>query len=88
MDSKKAQEIENELVNDRKMLLGLGAIFVLAFLALAIRLLLPDLNPFILVGLGTTVYGVYLGSLLLSHLSRDKEIEESFALEMMKKDES
>ena len=79
--------LNHKSVDERKMLLGIGAIFAMAFLALGIRLLLPNLNPFILVGLGATVYGVYLGTLFLSHLSQAKDTEDSLETERVNKKE-
>lgn len=48
-------------VDDREMLLGFLALLSLALPALAIRTLLPDLNPFLLAGIGIIAYGAYLG---------------------------
>jgi len=50
-----------QTTNDRRGLIGLFTIFSLAFPALAIRYLYPDLNPLFLVGLGLAVYVFYLG---------------------------
>ena len=47
--------------NDRSGLFGLLALLGLAFPALGIRYLFPDLNPLFLAGFGIAVYGVYLG---------------------------
>ena len=52
---------------DRRGLIGLLSLFGAALPALGIRYLLPDLNPFFLVGLGVSVYGIYL--VLLAHYS-------------------
>ena len=62
-------------IDDREGLLGLVALISLAIPALLIRILLPDLNPVILAGLGVAVYAVYLAT-LLSTLSRQANEEE------------
>ena len=50
---------------DRRGMIGLLSLFGATLPALGIRFLFPDLNLFFLVGLGVSVYGIYLG--LLTH---------------------
>ena len=62
-------------VEDRTIWMGLLVIFTLAFLALGLRYLLPNLNSYVLLGLGAAVYLTYIGSWLLARLGESNKDE-------------
>ena len=72
------QQIERhtqQIGKDRRGLIAFLTLVSLAFPALGIRYLVPDLNPLFLAGLGVAVYGVYLGLLAYySFQSNDVEL--------------
>ena len=84
-----SSEHETELVNDqerdgadqtvdnRSAMIGLLALLSLAFPALLIRNLFPDLNPLFLAGLGVITYGIYLTWLLFRQSEQAREMESS-----------
>jgi hypothetical protein len=62
--------------NDRSGALGFLALLGLAFPALGIRYLLPDLNPLLLAGLGLAVYSIYLG-MLIHYMAQAEDAESA-----------
>lgn len=64
--------------DDREMFFGFLALLSLAFPALAIRALLPDLNPLLLVGIGLLIYFAYFAWLLRLHAQRS--VQEQLSL--------
>ena len=63
VDSKQA-------VDNRKILLGGISLLSLSLMAVGIRTLFPDLNPFVLAGFGAAVYVIYIGLALRAEMSR------------------
>lgn len=65
-------DARQEQVDNRMILLGFLVLVLMAAGALAIRNFFPDLNPYILAGLGAAVYLAYLGAALQAELAAKK----------------
>ena len=71
------REVDRRQPNDRQMFIGLLALLSLALPAVAIRSLLPDLNPIVLAGTGLALYAAYLAWLYRMHLAQSTEEQSS-----------
>lgn len=72
-DKEYRQTFVQRPTENRKVLLGGLTLMLLAASALAIRSLFPDLNPYVLAGLGAAVYVAYLGAALQAESARQQE---------------
>ena len=73
-----------QIIDNRSAMIGLVALLSLAFPALLIRTLFPDLNPLFLAGLGIVTYGSYLTVLMLRQSKQGQEMESSLKLARVK----
>ena len=71
------QDDAGQTIDNRSAMIGLLALLSLAFPALLIRTLFPDLNPLFLAGLGIITYGSYLVILLHKQSEQLQEMESS-----------
>ena len=71
------QDGAGQTTDNRSAMIGLLALLSLAFPALLIRTLFPDLNPLFLAGLGVVTYGSYLTVLMLKQTEQVQEMESS-----------
>ena len=71
------QDGEGQTIDNRSAMIGLLALLSLAFPALLIRTLFPDLDPLFLAGIGLVTYGSYLTILMLKQTERVQQMESS-----------
>lgn len=69
------RDVAAQAIDNRSAMIGLLALLVLAFPALLIRSLFPDLNPLFLAGLGIVTYGSYLTVLMFKQSEQVQGME-------------
>ena len=71
------RQSSQQKLDDRETLLGFLSLLSLALPALAIRALLPELNPLFLVVIGLVIYSAYIAWLFRMHAARSIEEQTS-----------